>query len=555
MTGAVDATAGVGGAIRARVPWQAPRSGEVLALALDDRGARLAVRRLWRDRTGRVAADVAVTVADTLPPWRASLVLADDRDRARLVDHLTETALLRVNGVHLLALVERLDQLADATPSTPDALAAAEPERHAVLTWLSDVQPERVAWLWPGRLPLGKLAICDGDPGLSKSTLLLHLAALVSRGHAMPDGSWPDRSGPGGVVILTAEDGLADTVRPRLDAAGADCGRIVDLTVRDRHGDRTADLGEDIDLLEEAITTVGARLVIVDPVMAHLGTATNAHRDQDVRRVLAPLAALADRTGAAIVGIRHLNKAPGGSPLYRGGGSIAFIGAARVGWLVAQHPDDPGRRVLATIKNNLSKPAPSLTYTLEETATGVARIVFDPLPSPLAAADLLGPATDDDERSAAADAASFLETMLADGPQAARFIQAEARAAGIAERTLRRARATLRVTTTKTGYQGQWVWSLPDPSKGGQDVQRCPSQFDGHLWDGVATFGATDPATPSPAPPDPAAVPTDGTAFDVVRCCAPGCWQPAEYVTADGVQCRAHALQARGGLSQPLAAD
>jgi len=229
---------------------------------------------------------------------------------------------------------------------------------------MSDVQPARVEWLWEGRIPLGKLTILDGDPGLGKSTIALDLAARVSCGREMPDGT-PGRDG--GVVVASAEDGLADTVRPRLDAAWADTTRILALRL-----DEWSAIAE-IVTLRAAIREVGALLVIVDPLMAYLGSATDSYRDQDVRQVLAPLSALADETGAAILIIRHLRKAAADQAVYRGGGSIGIIGAARSGLLIATDPDDRDQRVLASTKANLSRLAPSLRLRLVE-AGGTARV-------------------------------------------------------------------------------------------------------------------------------------------------------------------------------------
>src|SRR5918997_427133 len=177
---------------------------------------------------------------------------------------------------------------------------------------LSEVEPEQVEWLWPGRLPLGKLAVLDGDPGLGKSALTLDLAARVSAGLELPDGG---RCGP----------------------AGADNERIVALTMIGvgTRAERLVSLTQDLDAIEAAIGRVGAALVVIDPLMAFLTGKTDSHKDQDIRRGLAPLAALAERKGAAVLLVRHLNKSAGGNALYRGGGSIGIIGAARAGLVVA----------------------------------------------------------------------------------------------------------------------------------------------------------------------------------------------------------------------------
>ena len=243
--------------------------------------------------------------------------------------------------------------------------------QHGVL--LSEVRPERVRWLWEGRIALGKLNLVDGDPGTGKSAATTDLAARVSVGKPWPDGA---ECNAGGVVILSAEDGLADTIRPRFDAAGGDPSKAVALsTVPDAEGnERQLALPDDLGIIEAAIERVGALLVVIDPLMAFTPGEVNSHRDQDVRRMLAPVARMAERTGAAVVVVRHLNKGTGGNALYRGGGSIGIVGAARSGLLIAKHPEDDGRRVLASVKSNLAAPAPSLVFSLSSTDSGAVRV-------------------------------------------------------------------------------------------------------------------------------------------------------------------------------------
>jgi AAA domain/Primase C terminal 1 (PriCT-1) len=215
---------------------------------------------------------------------------------------------------------------------------------------LSEVQPERVDWLWTGRIPKGKLTVLDGDPGLGKSALTVDLAARVSAGLDLPDDTPCEAAG---VVICSAEDGLADTIRPRLDAAGGDPEKVLSLaTVTDEEGlERPISIPEDVPIIEEGIRRVEADLVIVDPLMAFFGGGVDTYRDQSVRRALAALASLAERTGAAIVVIRHLTKSGGNDPIRRGGGSIGIIGAARSGMLVAKDLDDEDLRILSMSKS------------------------------------------------------------------------------------------------------------------------------------------------------------------------------------------------------------
>jgi hypothetical protein len=203
---------------------------------------------------------------------------------------------------------------------------------------LSEVEPERVDWLWRGRIPKGKLTLIDGDPGLGKTVMTIDCAARVSVGCQWPDGA---PCVEGGVVICSAEDGLADTIRPRLDAAGGDPEKVLALgTLMEDGNERLISIPEDISAIEQGIERVDAAAVFIDPLMAFLSGRHNAHKDQDVRRALAPLAGLAERTGVAVAVVRHLNKATGGNPLYRGGGSIGIVGAARSALLVAKHPEE-----------------------------------------------------------------------------------------------------------------------------------------------------------------------------------------------------------------------
>ncbi len=327
---------------------------------------------------------------------------------------------------------------------------------------LADIQPECVDWLWPGRLARGKVTLLDGDPGLGKSAIALDMAARLTRGAPWPDGSAP--CAPVGVVLLTAEDGLADTVRPRVDAAGGDPSKILtlDLVGEDRH---PVTIPDDLPHIERAVRAVGAGMVVVDPLMAHLNGGVNAHRDQDVRRALRPLADTAARLHAAVLVIRHLNKQAGGQAIYRGGGSIGLIGAARIGLLVGRAPDDERRHVLACTKNNLAPMPPALSYELEEAANGAVRIGWRGAVQ--IAAQQLVAQPDSDDGGALTEARAFLREVLADGPVPARDVQRDADAAGIAGPTLRRARVSLGVRVTRRGVAGrrgggEWFWVLAD---------------------------------------------------------------------------------------------
>ncbi|HEY7340346.1 MAG TPA: AAA family ATPase [Ktedonobacterales bacterium] len=338
----------------------------------------------------------------------------------------------------------------------------------------SEVEERQVSWLWKGRIPLGAITLLDGDPGLGKSLITLDLAARVTRGREMPDGT---DGVDGGVVLLSAEDALAATVRPRLAAAGADLDRVEMMRGVTLYGSSGATnptqrrdvlLPRDIREIERLIWQVEARLVVIDPLMAYLDLKVNSWRDQDVRRALAPLAALAERTGAAILVLRHLNKATGMNAIYRGGGSIGIVAAARSGLLVAKHPDDPEhQRVLAATKSNLGPSLPSLSYRITTSwdSEGIPWIEWQGECALSAEQALAAPQPEQDgaRSSKLEEAVEWLHTKLAKGPVLGRVVERAARGAGISDATLRRARGRLPIYIQRTGFGADMYtwWSLP----------------------------------------------------------------------------------------------
>jgi putative DNA primase/helicase len=314
-----------------------------------------------------------------------------------------------------------------------------------------------VRWLWPGRIPRGKLTLIIGDPDRGKSCVTLDGAARVSTGKPWPDGT-PAPSGA--AVLLTAEDGLADTVRPRLDAMGGDPSRVHILTaIRTGDRERGIDLSLDLPHLEAALTETGAILVVIDPVSAYLGK-TDSWRDADVRTVLAPLAALAEETGVAVVGIMHLTKDRQRQALYRAQGNISFVAAARAVFAVAEDRENPERRLLLPVKLNIARKPPGLAFRLVEAGTAV-RVDWEPGPVDVDVEDALAEPEPTAERSKRDEATDFLREVLADGPVAATEVKRQARATGIAGRTLSRAKRELGVKSEKTGFREDWTWSLP----------------------------------------------------------------------------------------------
>ncbi len=338
-------------------------------------------------------------------------------------------------------------------------MAAAEPYpvEKAIGVLLEDVTEEKVNWLWPNRIPLGALTVLDGDPGNGKSLCALEIAARVSRGRPLPGER--EFTAPGGVVILSAEDSLSHVIKPRLRAADADMSRVIALPYSaDFQGQATfSRLPNDIPVLGAAIKRVAAKLVVFDVLVAYVPTTLSTKSDQDVRLALAPLAEMADRLEVAVLLIRHLNKAPGGNALYRGGGSIGIIGAARSGLLLAADPQSPDTRVLAVIKSNLGVPAPSLNFRIA-TADGVPHIEWCGT-STHSAETLLAPPPTAEDKSAVAEAREFLAEELKDGAREAVQMQQAAKRLNISDMTLRRAKGVLGVRSHKQG--AQWFWQLP----------------------------------------------------------------------------------------------
>ncbi|MDX1935246.1 MAG: AAA family ATPase [Capsulimonadales bacterium] len=333
---------------------------------------------------------------------------------------------------------------------------------------IADVEREEVEWLWHRRIAKGKITLFTGDPGLGKSTLSLQIAASVSRGTPLPD--MPDGVPSSDVLLLSLEDGVADTIRPRLEAAGADLTRVHIPQFKERVGEeenareyvRPPVLPDDLNEIGELIRRYGAGLLIIDPLMAVLSGTVNSFKDQDIRKVMAALSFIAEDTGCAVLILRHLTKGGGSNAMYRGGGSIGITGAARSELLVARDPDDEERRILAAIKNNLSKFAPSLAFRLVDVGE-VGRVQFEGETSH-SADSLLVPGDTEEVSSAIDEADEFLREILEDGPTSAASIFTHGKNGGLSEKTIRRAAKRLGIKPKRTGGIGSgggWFWSLP----------------------------------------------------------------------------------------------
>lgn len=375
---------------------------------------------------------------------------------------------------------KEVEQITRSIGRYPPALTE-EPE--PVLVGLEKVTPEEIAWLWPSHFARGKVNFLVGDPGVGKSCLSLDVAARISTGRGWPDGGAAE---VGNTVLLTAEDGLADTVVPRLLGMGADSSRITALTsIKFASVERPFSLAVDLPPLEAAITRLNAVMVIIDPLSAYLGP-TDSFKDDSVRKLLAPLATLAEKTGVAILGILHLNKKSGLTPLYRLGGSIAFTAAARSVFLVGKDPDNEERRILAPLKINIAAPPPPLAFSIDG-----RKVTWEDGPvTGLNVGDLLAGGPDEsEERSARKEAADFLRKALADGERDADEVVREARTAGISDITLRRAKGKAGVKASRQSVlggrrgAGKWLWRLADKEADVKDdlIETVRRHFDGTI--------------------------------------------------------------------------
>lgn len=377
-------------------------------------------------------------------------------------------------GLALLPVIVLLAQLppivifdrlrrSESRLSVPRLSESPMPYKEEKLVWrLSELQEEPVHWLWPGRIAAGKTTLIDGDPDLGKSLLTLDLAARLTTARPLPDGYVPPE--PVSVILVGRQDGLRDTVLPRLKAAEADLGRVHFFAGRARDGVPCGwpSFPDDCDLLRETVEETGARLIVLDPLMDFVSERACSLNDHMVRKALGPLAQLAEETRAAMQWVRHLTKGGHGQgALYRGSGSIAIIGAARTAFLVGRSPEDDNLRVLACTKNNLAERPPSLGFRIGLTNQGLPIVAWTG-PVDVSADDLvLRPRLPYGE--ALAEAKHFLQELLETGPCAWEEVQRRASEAGISVATLKRAKGGLRVLSKlkRTGDDHQWYWSLP----------------------------------------------------------------------------------------------
>ena len=319
---------------------------------------------------------------------------------------------------------------------------------------MEQVEVEKIDWLLYPFIPFGKVTIVQGDPGEGKTTMVLQIIAKLTKGEAvLPSGS--DEPAleaktvdlePVNVIYQTAEDGLGDTIKPRLLSAGADCSRVMVIDDNDQA------LTMMDARLEEAIIRTKARLVVLDPIQGFLGAAVDMHRANEIRPLMKRIAVLAEKYHCAIILIGHMNKNSNGKSSYRGLGSIDFQAAARSVLIVGRIKDEPEIRVLCHVKSSLAPEGKSIAFRLDKD-TGFEWIgEYD-----ISADDLLS----GDNRGQKIHAAKeFLQEVLASGSVAQTKVAEEAESRGIKKKTLWNAKKELEIDSVKIG--NQWFWMLPE---------------------------------------------------------------------------------------------
>ena len=357
-------------------------------------------------------------------------------------------------------IAQSVSRYAPSDPWTADTAPA-------IIT-LSSVEPRRVEWLWPGYIPLGKITEMSGKQGIGKSTLAYDIAARISTGRPMPDGRASDLGGPADcLLIATNEDNLADTIKPRLIAARADHRRI--------HAAPSIHSLAGIDGLRDVITAKRVRFVFIDALMSMIPAGTDSYKDDSVRRLLHPLAALAEETDCAILTNRHVRKGAS-SALDAGIGSTAFSAVARSGLVVGREGGDTGRCVLAVAKGNLSAESERPSWAFD-VVSDLVDFGDGGKPMKVGRIDWVGPSDVTAEsittRGMSQDTdlveecADYLRELLADGPLATKEVSAACADLGYRGRILREAQKRLGITRKDKGLSNSgrgtpWMMRLPD---------------------------------------------------------------------------------------------
>jgi putative DNA primase/helicase len=433
---------------------KADSDGDTVA-ATDESGSGAAFRKAMQ-------LQLAGETIEAFEDWASDNPWKDyDANPDRAIERTWERAGIEAGKI---ALAERASGAVDFEDLGPDP--TAKPLHGLNATCAADLEPENISWVWRQWLAFGKISILAGDPGKGKSQISINSTSVISKGGKWPDGG---KAPKGSIVILSAEDGAADTTVPRLMAAGADRRKVHFVrSVTDKGKDRSFNLGADIKQLGELCDKLGdVVLVIIDPITSYLGN-IDSHRTGDVRAVLEPLGNWAEKARVAVLAITHPPKAAQAKAINAITGSLAFVAAARVVMVAIADPETTGRSLLLPVKINIGQSPKGLGYRIEgrtvEGAEGpisTSAIVWDDKEVTLTADEAMNAGREPGRPvKAANEAEAFLRGRLGFGAVPAKDVVEEAEAEGFSKRTLDRAKAKLGVVVKKTSLGGGWTWEL-----------------------------------------------------------------------------------------------
>lgn len=392
--------------------------------------------------------------AGSMANWKGYLHILQEQARRRRYDEL----LLMARAHNIEGQDAQRDRaLAELEAVRAEAAAMTEGRGTGIsLVKVAEAETLQVNWLWKPYIPMECITLLEGDPKTGKTWMALAITAIITRGFPLPgeDGRFHPRE-PGNVLYLTAEDSIGMTLKPRLEKANADTGRVVVFEGkigRDKKTIVPINM-QDLPQLDEALERVKPVLMVIDSMVPHLGPKVDSNKAEQVVPVLNGVARLAEKHSCACLIIRHLAKGPRERALYKGQGTISIAGVARSILMVGIDPNEPSKRVMVHSACNLAKEGPGQSFAITDDGAlewcGISEV---------SAAELVAPEVIE-QSGARADAKKFLRGALAQGPRSAVDMEDEADANGIAPATLKRARKELNIRAFKLAKA--WYWELP----------------------------------------------------------------------------------------------
>jgi putative DNA primase/helicase len=412
----------------------------------------------------------AAQVAASLQPYAQSVRslalpnLPEHGDFSDWVDNQRKAGLTDTD------ISKRLMGLIEVAPKAPKNEAPDKRELNIVC--LADVRTKQIQWLWPGRIAKGKVTALAGHPGIGKSMAGIDISARITKG-----ARWPCGEGiapKGSVIILTTEDDAADTIKPRILAAGGDVAKVYHIDgVREADGrHRTFSLSDDLELLEQKAKEIGDVVMIqIDPVNAYMPKASNfdSYKDTDIRSLFEPIQAMAARLNIAIWVVTHFNKTGGDKAMMRFLGSVGMLALARAAYAIVEDTDACDRRLMLPVKNNLGTIKNGFAYHVHEKPTGDETVPYcyavewENDHVTMSADEAMAPCKRDGRKSEDAERAKIIiREELTNGQAPAKPIEDKLRNMGIGDKSIRTAKKALGVKSIRA--KNAWLWHLPSSS-------------------------------------------------------------------------------------------